>query len=168
MANDTPRSSSPPNTGWTAQDQRECDRMLEVMERTYELRDSIESVSDLGIAIRILEVERRHRTLKPDGYIYILKAGGYYKLGRSKKPDRRIKALSIQLPFPVEVVCVIPCEDHVAAEQWFHWLYSDRRANGEWFVLDPDAVSLLQSVRAIVYKPGDDCPSYRCEQLDGV
>lgn len=69
------------------------------------------------------------------GYVYLLEAGPYYKVGRSKDPDNRIKTLQIQLPFPTEIKEVMPCDDEIEAEKWFHAYYSERRLNGEWFQL---------------------------------
>lgn len=69
------------------------------------------------------------------GYVYVLQAGEYYKIGRTKKPDDRIKALKIQLPFSVDVVAVMPCDDEVEAETSLHAEFRHRRTNGEWFKL---------------------------------
>lgn len=77
------------------------------------------------------------------GYVYVLEAGGYYKIGRTRAPDSRIKQLRIQLPFPVEVVCVIPSDDYIRLEDELHERFADKRANGEWFSLANDDVSFL-------------------------
>lgn len=74
-----------------------------------------------------------------DGYVYVLRAGAYFKIGRSRYPDRRIKRLKIQLPFPVEVYALIPCEDHIASEKLAHDSFPDLRANGEWFLIWDEA-----------------------------
>ena len=47
----------------------------------------------------------------------------------------RIRQLKIQLPFPVEVVGTIPCEDQVKTERDLHNYYDHVRCNGEWFHL---------------------------------
>ena len=77
-----------------------------------------------------------------DGYVYVLSAGPYVKVGRTKNPDNRIKALKIQLPFPVGVEAVIPCEDHVSAERYLHHFMRRERVNGEWFDLSGDPYML--------------------------
>lgn len=76
-----------------------------------------------------------HYGVTVSGYVYILKAGDYYKIGRSKTPDERIKTLQIQLPFPVSIVGIIPCTDEILAEKMLHRRYADKRVNGEWFKL---------------------------------
>lgn len=79
-----------------------------------------------------------------DGHIYVLRAGEFYKIGRTRQLDSRIKALSIQLPFPVEVVHTFPSDDHVEVEQWIHDLFADKRANGEWFRLSEEDVARIR------------------------
>lgn len=69
------------------------------------------------------------------GYVYILEAGPYHKIGRTKDPDERIKTLSIQLPFPVKVVHIMACDNEMEAEKTFHNWYAHKRSNGEWFKL---------------------------------
>lgn len=80
----------------------------------------------------------------PDGYVYLLTAGPYTKIGRSESPDNRIETLKIQLPFPVEVAAVFPCSNHAAVEKALHTEFSDYRANGEWFQLPDWALERLE------------------------
>lgn len=82
--------------------------------------------------------------LEVSGYVYLLQAGHYYKIGRAKNPGERIKTLAIQLPFPVDVVLVMPCDDEIAAEKYLHKYYSHRRSNGEWFELTDSDVLWMQ------------------------
>lgn len=82
----------------------------------------------------------------PDGYVYLLGGGGYYKIGRSKSVGSRVRQLAIQLPFPVELIHHIPCEDYVAAEKELHELYDDSRLNGEWFTLSERDVTHIKAI----------------------
>lgn len=90
--------------------------------------------------------ERWRHSFRPDGYIYLLGAPGFYKIGRAKRPDDRVKQLKIQLSWEVEVEHLIPCENYVAAERVLHERFADQRANGEWFALSDSDVSLLKSI----------------------
>ena len=69
------------------------------------------------------------------GYVYLMKSGKYYKIGRSNSPGRREYELSIQLPEPVVTVHTIKTDDPVGIEQYWHQRFSDCRKNGEWFEL---------------------------------
>ena len=88
----------------------------------------------------------------PDGFVYVLNAGSFYKIGRTRRLDKRIKTLEIQLPWPVTVVAAIPCEDATKAERYLHGVFSKYRSNGEWFQL-PDnpvpkiGIKWLKSIR---------------------
>jgi Meiotically up-regulated gene 113 len=83
----------------------------------------------------------------PDGCVYVLQSGPFYKIGRAKRPDQRIKQLQIQLPFEVEVVKIIPCEDHVAAEKCLHNQLEEYRQNGEWFLLPEESIEWIKSIQ---------------------
>jgi hypothetical protein len=43
------------------------------------------------------------------GFVYLLKAGGYFKIGRSSSFERRSRELAIQLPERAERVHVCVC-----------------------------------------------------------
>lgn len=78
------------------------------------------------------------------GYIYLLRSmSGYYKIGRSKNPDNRIKTFSVKLPFEVEYVVVIPSDDMIEFEKSWHDWFADKRVNGEWFSLTNDDAEFM-------------------------
>lgn len=76
----------------------------------------------------------------PDGFVYILKAGEFYKIGRARKLTPRIKTLKIQLPFEAKIWHAFPCEDHIEAERQLHEHFERHRVNGEWFRLPDIAI----------------------------
>lgn len=82
----------------------------------------------------------------PDGCIYVIKAGEYRKIGRTKNINDRIRTLKIQLPFPVEVEAVVPCENSAASEAFLHKAYSCNRRNGEWFYMENGELEWLKDI----------------------
>lgn len=69
------------------------------------------------------------------GYVYLIGTPtfGWYKIGKSIKPEVRIKDLGILLPFKVEVIGVWKAENHHLLEKTLHEMYSEHKINGEWF-----------------------------------
>lgn len=78
------------------------------------------------------------------GYVYLLKSGKYYKIGRSNAPGRREYELAIQLPERVATVHTIKTDDPAGIERYWHERFSDRRKNGEWFELRREDVSAFR------------------------
>ncbi|HEX2907432.1 MAG TPA: GIY-YIG nuclease family protein [Phototrophicaceae bacterium] len=59
------------------------------------------------------------------GYVYVVKGErGAYKIGRTSKPEDRIKTFSVKLPFPVEFEVLIQTPDMYSLESELHDHYS--------------------------------------------
>ena len=70
------------------------------------------------------------------GHIYLLKANGLHKIGRSKDVDRRMGQIQPKLPYASELVLSAKVADAAAAERMLHERFADRRVRGEWFSLN--------------------------------
>jgi hypothetical protein len=77
-------------------------------------------------------------------YVYLLKSGRYYKVGRSNAVGRRERELAIQLPEEAKVVHSIKTDDAVGIEVYWHNRFADRRKNGEWFELSAKDVAAFR------------------------
>jgi hypothetical protein len=69
------------------------------------------------------------------GYVYMLKSGRNYKVGRSNSFERRARELRIQLPEQADTVHVIQTDDPIGIELYWHRRFETKRKNGEWFEL---------------------------------
>jgi hypothetical protein len=78
------------------------------------------------------------------GFIYLLKSGRYYKIGRTNAIGRRERELAIQLPEPAVVIHSIKTDDPVGIESYWHTRFKDRRKNGEWFELSTNDIAAFK------------------------
>lgn len=74
------------------------------------------------------------------GFVYMLRSGKHFKIGKTNAVGRRERELAIQLPERADTVHVIKTDDPSGIEAYWHRRFADRRKNGEWFELRPEDV----------------------------
>jgi hypothetical protein len=97
------------------------------------------------------KTKEAHVVLRPNrpGYVYLVKADRYFKIGRSKQPNVRFEQVGLQLPFPFEILHVIPVDDMYIAEKQLHAKYAHQHLNGEWFELSESEVAEIMSLKSL-------------------
>lgn len=85
------------------------------------------------------------------GYVYLIGTPifGWYKIGKSRTPEIRIKDLGILLPFKIHVLGVWQAANHHLMESSLHEIYANKRINGEWFEFSKkEAYDMFNSIPA--------------------
>lgn len=81
------------------------------------------------------------------GYVYLLKHGQHYKIGRSNDTARRRREISLLLPEELEHVHVIETDDPEGIEAYWHRRLVSKRVRGEWFALTSEDVAAFKRRR---------------------
>ena len=78
------------------------------------------------------------------GFVYLMKSGKYFKIGRSNCAERREFELRILLPEKLELIHKIKTDDPGGIEKYWHDRFKDKRKGGEWFDLSASDIKAFK------------------------
>lgn len=123
-------------------------RWAAALARYCEERGGFEDVIEYCAQVRSEGGDDATAAVKPvqeeHGWVYLLKSGRNYKIGRTNSVGRRVRELEIQLPEKAQEVHHIATDDPVGIEAYWHERFKDRRKNGEWFELSASDVAAFK------------------------
>jgi hypothetical protein len=79
-----------------------------------------------------------------DGFVYLIKSGRFYKIGKTNAAGRREYELDIQLPESVKTIHVIRTDDPGGIEAYWHKRFEAKQKKGEWFELTAEDVTTFK------------------------
>lgn len=77
-------------------------------------------------------------------YVYLMKSGRYYKIGRTSCIGMREYSIALQLPEKLKKIHEIKTDDPLGIEAYWHKRFKEKRKNGEWFDLSTEEVNAFK------------------------
>lgn len=103
-------------------------------------------------------MSNQQKDLRPD-FVYLMKAGEFYKIGVSKTPKKRVTRMQTGCPRKIKIIYEFEVQDAYKMEFELHRLYQSKRTHGEWFI-DIDEDEFLRAVESYDWFVDYNLPEY--------
>lgn len=96
---------------------------------------------------------KKHKRHKQKGIVYVLHSIingiSYYKIGKTKNIQKRIKSFPVDYPIKTEIKYLFESDDISLLERELHEKFEDKRKEGEWFTLNISDLKYLDKIQNI-------------------
>lgn len=100
----------------------------------------------MNVASQRVASEPIGETARVGGYVYMMRSGRRYKIGKTNSPSRRHREVRLDLPDPTTVVHSIATDDPAGIEAYWHKRFGAKRVRDtEFFALDQSDVAAFKS-----------------------
>lgn len=118
-------------------------KVAEWCSRNEGFNDVMEICSSIAGTSRSVE-HSSDLTDGPSGYVYLMKSGKRYKIGKTESLEKRFAGLSAQVPHELIQVHAILTDDPSGIEAYWHNRFKDKRRHNEWFELTSKDVAAFR------------------------
>ena len=130
-------------------------RALATRLREYSLPKGYDDVAaicaDQTVVSKIGETSDFESSAKPvTGFVYLMKSGRHYKIGRTISVGSRERQLTIKIPVPPTTIHSIETDDPVGVEAYWHRRFDNKRGEGEWFDLSAEDAKAFKRWKKLV------------------
>ena len=112
--------------------------------QSHEGFEDVVTICSAALNVADAEPEDVRLPEQEDGFVYLVKSGRFYKIGRSNSAGRREYELALQMPERATTVHAIRTDDPVGIEEYWHKRFASKRKNGEWFGLESSDVAAFR------------------------
>lgn len=91
---------------------------------------------EIGVDLRLISSVMADLRQEQEGVVYFLAGGDKVKIGKSKEPTERLRAIQSMSPIPLKFVGHVV--GYTRTERRLHEKWSAKRSHGEWFHYDEE------------------------------
>ncbi len=118
-------------------------RLLNFCEGRQEFADVAEMCRTKAGAVKA-KAEPDANSTNVVGYVYLMRSGKRYKIGKTESLEKRFAGLSAQVSHELLQVHAMATDDPSGIEAYWHNRFKAARKHGEWFELNADEIAAFK------------------------